>query len=108
MGSGEEDELAQARAEMDKLEAADEVPSDPKDWPSGKAKYITYDVDGDQPYGEGATAKLGPAEVAHQEDGSITVGGEQVDNPDDYRGERIQSDAIDVADSGSAGRERND
>lgn len=80
----------QAAQEMKEFEQADEVPKDPRDWPDGKAKYITYGLEDDSAYGEGTTAKLGPAEVVHGEDGSITVGGEEVDDPSEFKGERIQ------------------
>lgn len=87
------DEFAQenkeAREEMDAFEAADEVPSDLKDWPDGRAKNLTFGSSSDEPYGEGPTAKLGPAAVEHHEDGSVSVGGEQVDDPESYKGEPI-------------------
>jgi hypothetical protein len=83
------DGYAAAEKEMDQLAKADEVPSDPSEWPSGKAKMLTFGAGDDAPYGEGATAKLGPAEVMHLADGSVSVGGEQVDNPEDYKGEPI-------------------
>jgi len=101
-----DDDEDDGRAEMQKLEQADEVPSDPKDWPGGKAKYITFGNEEDDAYGEGATAKLGPAEVEHHTDGSVTVAGEPVDDPDRYKGEPLRGDAIDVADNSSGGRDR--
>jgi hypothetical protein len=84
---GSQADLDNAQEEMDRLEGADEVPSDPRDWPGGRAKFLTFGGgdDGDR-YGEGVTAKLGPAEVAHLQDGSVSVGGELVDNPEDFRG----------------------
>jgi hypothetical protein len=33
--------------------------------------------------------KLGPSEVRHHGDGKVTVGGEEVDDPDEYRGDPI-------------------
>ena len=51
---GAEDAQKAAQEEMKRLEEADEVPSDPKDWPDGEAKFLTFDVDSDEPYGEGA------------------------------------------------------
>jgi len=84
------DEDADARKEIDALAEADEVPSDPRDWPSGKAKFLTLGGSDDgEPYGEGATDKLGPAEVTHHEGGEVSVAGEKVDNPEDYKGEPI-------------------
>ncbi len=38
---------------------------------------------------EKATAKLGASDVRHHEDGTVTVDGEEVDNPDDYKGDPI-------------------
>ena len=84
------DEDEKAHQEMDRLANADELPSDLRKWPGGKAKFLTLGgADDDDPYGEGATAKLGPAEVVHHEGGSVTVAGEQVDNPKDFKGEPI-------------------
>ena len=79
--------------EMREFEQSDEVPRELSDWPSGKAKYVTFGEDSDDAYGEGATEKLGPAEVAHHEDGTVTVAGEQVD-PADYKGEPIKSGVV--------------
>ena len=78
-----------AKEEIKEFEQRDEFPSDPKEWPDGPAKYQTIDGDGEDPYGEGITGKLGPASVEHHEDGSVTVEGEKVDDPDEYKGEPI-------------------
>ncbi|MGZ4276927.1 MAG: hypothetical protein ACXVFK_09450 [Solirubrobacteraceae bacterium] len=78
-----------AKEEIKELEQQDELPTDPKDWPDGPAKYQTIDGDGEDPYGEGITAKLGPASVEHHEDGSVSIDGEKVDNPEDYTGDPI-------------------
>ena len=43
----------------------------------------------DDASGDGATAKLGPANLERHKDGSITIDGEKVENPDDYKGEPI-------------------
>jgi hypothetical protein len=84
-----QDEHDNARDEMDRMEAADSVPSDPRDWPSGKSKFLTFGRGADDRYGDGATAKLGPAEVTHHAGGSVSVSGKLVDNPKDYKGEPI-------------------
>jgi len=78
-----------AKEEIKEFEQRDEFPSDPKDWPDGPAKYQTIDGDGEDPYGEGITGKLGPASVEHHEDGSVTVEGDKVDDPEEYKGEPI-------------------
>ena len=87
------DEHERAAEEMREFEQSEELPADLSDWPTGKAKYITFGESDDEAYGEGATAKLGPAEVAHHEDGSVTVAGEKAD-PDDFKGEPISSGVV--------------
>jgi len=89
-----EEESEQAQKEMKELEEADELPQDPSDWPSGQAKYETFGLD-DDTYGKGVTEKLGPANLERHADGSITIDGKQVDNPDDYKGEPITA-AVDT------------
>jgi hypothetical protein len=74
------------RDTMRELEAGD-VPADIADWPSGPAKFKTYGSD-DEPYGVGLTAKLGPSLRRHA-DGSISIDGKKVDNPEDYKGTPI-------------------
>lgn len=83
-----EEETEEAKEEIEALENGD-LPSDLSEWPSGPAKYETFGSD-DDAYGEGATAKLGPANLARHSDGSITIDGQKVDNPDDYKGEPIK------------------
>jgi hypothetical protein len=85
----EQQDVEQAREEMRKLEQ--EGPPDKlEDWPDGKAKYQTFGgPDGESGYEEGPTSELGPADLRYHEDGSITVDGEEVDNPDEFRGEPI-------------------
>lgn len=83
-----EEESEQAKEEMKKLEEGD-LPSDISEWPSGPAKYETFGMN-DDAYGEGATAKLGPADLKRHKDGSVEVDGKKVDNPEEYKGEPIQ------------------
>jgi len=40
-------------------------------------------------YEDGATSKLGPSNLRHHEDGKVTIDGEEVDDPDEYKGEPI-------------------
>lgn len=84
----------QAVEEMREFEKSGDIPSDLSDWPEGKAKYVTFGENSDEPYGEGPTEKLGPPEVEHHEDGSISVGGEKVDDPSQYKGEPIKSGVV--------------
>jgi hypothetical protein len=85
----EEKQVEEAKEQMSELEEG-EPPKDLADWPGGKAKYLTYGgPDGGESYDDGATSKLGPSSLRHHEDGSVTIEGEEVDDPDEYKGEPI-------------------
>jgi hypothetical protein len=85
----EEEEVEQAKQEMHELEEGD-PPEKLEDWPDGRAKYLTYGgPEGTAGYDEGPTAKLGPSSLEHHADGSVSIEGEKVDNPEDYKGERL-------------------
>jgi len=78
----------EVEAELRRVE--EDPPRNLEDWPSGKAKYKT--MGGPETatgYDEGPTSKLGPSELRYHEDGNVSIGGEHVDNPDDYKGEPI-------------------
>lgn len=90
----EQSEHDRVTDEMTAFEAQDAVPRDPRDWPTGKLSYRTYGNEGDDRYGDGATAKLGPAEVTHHDDGSVSVGGKLVDDPSKYKGKPITGGII--------------
>lgn len=96
-----EEETEKAQEEMRSLEEGD-LPGDISDWPTGPAKYETFGKD-DDAYGDGATEKLGPANLQRHPDGSVTIDGEKVDNPDDYKGDPIAGGADGDSDSGSGG-----
>ena len=84
------EEYEQAQKTMEEWAEKDELPTDLEEWPSDKAKYLTFGGgEGDHGYDEGPEKKLGPSEVRHHEDGKVTVAGEEVDDPDKYRGEPI-------------------
>src|SRR2546423_1427240 len=83
-----EEEAQHAKEEMKRLE--EDPPERLEDWPEGQAKYHTLGgEEHESSYEEAPTAKLGPSDVRHHEDGSVTVGGEKVDNPEDFKGEPI-------------------
>ena len=85
----EEEEVEEAKEVMSELEEG-EPPEDLADWPGGRAKYLTYGgPEGEDGYDDGATQKLGPSSLRHHEDGSVTIEGEEVDDPDEYKGEPI-------------------
>ena len=66
-------------------------PKDLEDWPDDAAKYETFGgPEGEHGYHEGPEEeKLGPSSLRHKEDGGVTIAGEEVDDPDEYKGEPI-------------------
>jgi hypothetical protein len=82
-----EEQREEAQQEIEEMR--ENPPEKLEDWPDGKAKYETLGgPEHDTSYDE-AAGNLGPADVRHYEDGSVTVGGEKVDNPEDYKGDPI-------------------
>jgi hypothetical protein len=89
-------EVEEAKEEIHRLEEGD-PPEDLEDWPSGRAKYLTYGgPEGTAGYDEGPTAKLGPSSLEHHEDGSVTIEGEEVDDPDEYKADEPVRSEVDV------------
>jgi len=85
---GEPNEEEDPAAVVEKLE--DDPPQNLEDWPQGKAKYETFGgPEGEHGYHEGPEENLGPSSVRHLEDGRVTVAGEEVDNPDEYKSEPV-------------------
>jgi hypothetical protein len=83
-----EQEMEQAKEEVQQLE--EDPPDKLEDWPDGKAKYETFGgAEGDHSYADGPETNLGPDSVRHHEDGTVEVGGEEVDDPDEFKGEPI-------------------
>jgi hypothetical protein len=85
-----EEEREQARDKVKELEEGD-PPSDLEDWPDDAAKYETFGgPEGEHGYHEGPEEeKLGPSSLRHGEDGSVKIAGEEVDDPDEYKGDPI-------------------
>ncbi|MEA2413323.1 MAG: hypothetical protein QOC77_3884 [Thermoleophilaceae bacterium] len=83
-----EEEREAARETMEKIE--EDPPKDLEDWPDDAAKYETFGgPEGDHSYEEGPEVKLGPSSLRHHESGAVTIEGEEVDDPDEYKGEPI-------------------
>jgi hypothetical protein len=83
-----EEERDNAKEKMQSLE--ENPPEKLEDWPDDAAKYETFGgPEGEESYDESVTSKLGPSSLRHHEDGKVTVEGEEVDNPDEYKGEPI-------------------
>ena len=78
----------EAQAKVDALEG--DPPENIEEWPDDEAKYKTFGgPEGGSSYEEGPTSELGPSGVRHHDDGSVTVDGEKVDNPEDFKGDPI-------------------
>jgi hypothetical protein len=85
-----EHEQATEDAKKEVQELEDDPPEKLEDWPEGKAKYETFGgKEGEHSYAEGPEQNLGPDSVRHHEDGSVEVGGEKVDDPEEFKGEPI-------------------
>ena len=83
-----EEEREKAREKMDEIEK--DPPADLEDWPDDAAKYETFGgPEGEHSYEEGPETKLGPSSLRHHESGAVTIEGEEVDDPDQYKGEPI-------------------
>jgi hypothetical protein len=52
--------------------------------------------EGDHGYEEGPEAKLGPSGLRHHEDGQVSIDGELVDDPSQYKGEPIPGGPTDT------------
>jgi hypothetical protein len=83
-----EEEREKAREKMEEIE--ENPPENLEDWPDDAAKYETFGgPEGDHSYEEGPETKLGPSSLRHHESGEVTIEGEEVDDPDQYKGEPI-------------------
>lgn len=68
----------------------EDPPTDLSEWPSDEAKYTTFGGgEGDHGYDEGPERNLGPSGLRHHEDGSVSIDGEPVDDPQRFKGEPI-------------------
>jgi hypothetical protein len=85
----------------------EDLPSDLTEWPDDQAKYQTFGgPEGEHGYDEGPETKLGPSEVRHFEDGHVTVGGDEADDPDEYKGPPIPGGPTDPEAPELAGEQR--
>jgi hypothetical protein len=81
-----EEQLDQQMEQIEK-----DPPQKLEDWPDGPAKYKTFGgPEGDHSYEEGPERQLGPSGVRRHEDGSVTVDGEEVENPEDFKQEALE------------------
>jgi hypothetical protein len=85
-----EEEREQAKETMEKLEQ-EGAPDKLEDWPDDAAKYETFGgPEGQHSYHEGPEEEqLGPSSLRHHEGGEVTIEGEKVDDPDEYKSDPI-------------------
>ncbi|MEA2421808.1 MAG: hypothetical protein QOF55_907 [Thermoleophilaceae bacterium] len=97
-GDEQSDESRKAQDKAEERESAKEkmkeIEEDPpenlEDWPDDAAKYETFGgPEGQHSYEEGPEVKLGPSSLRHHEEGKVTIEGEEVDDPDKYKGDPI-------------------
>ncbi|HEV2075021.1 MAG TPA: hypothetical protein VGR10_02170 [Thermoleophilaceae bacterium] len=105
-GEGESDAAAdeeeQVKQEMEQIE--DDPPRNLDDWPQGKAKYETFGgPEGEHGYHEGPETKLGPSSLRHHEGGDVSIEGEKVDDPEEYKGEPVPGGPTDPNSPDQAG-----
>ncbi len=95
---GQSEESKKAQEALERHEAAkekikdleDDPPKKLEDWPDDESKYLTFGGgEGDHGYDEGPERKLGPSSLEHVEGGGVRIEGEDVENPDDYKGDPI-------------------
>ena len=81
-----EEELDQQMRQIEK-----DPPEDLEDWPGGAAKYKTFGgPEGDHSYEEGPERQLGPSGLRRHDDGSVTVEGEEVEHPEEFKRESLE------------------
>ncbi len=82
------EEEEEAKQKIKELE--ENPPERLEDWPDDKAKYETFGgAEGNESYDESVTRKLGPSSLRHREDGSVEIEGEEVDDPEEFKGDPI-------------------
>jgi hypothetical protein len=97
-----EEETEQAKEKVKELE--ENPPDKLEDWPDDKAKYETFGgPEGEHSYEDGPEAQLGPSSLRHHEEGKVTVEGDEVDDPDEYKGEPIPGGPTDAKTPASYG-----
>jgi hypothetical protein len=95
---------------VDKMKELEENPPEKlEDWPDDQTKYQTFGgPEGHHGYDEGPEQKLGPSSLRHEEGGGVTIEGEEVDDPEEYKGEPIPGGPTDPNAPTDAGEDDDD
>jgi hypothetical protein len=100
-----EEKHERARKKMEEIEQ--NPPDKLEDWPDDEAKYETFGGSEDQSgYDEQHEEALGEHSVRHHDDGKVEVKGEEVDNPDEYKGDPIPGGPTDPEAPAQPGEEK--
>src|SRR4051794_13300326 len=94
-------EMSEQEIDERMAELEENPPKKLEDWPTERElRNRTFGgSEGDHGYEEGPEAKLGPSSLNHHPDGRVTIDGEEVDNPEDYKSDPIPGGPTDT-DSG--------
>src|SRR3954454_25231949 len=102
-----EEKHERAKEKMEEIEQ--NPPEKLEDWPDDEAKYETFGGSEDQSeYDERHEKALGEHSVRHHGDGKVEVKGEEVDNPDEYKGDPIPGGPPDPDAAAMPGEEKKD
>jgi hypothetical protein len=103
-----DERMSEEEIERRMKELEEDPPEKLEDWPKERdLRMQTFGGrEGTHGYDEGIEQKLGPSDLRHHEDGSVTIEGEEVDDPEQYKGEPIRTVADDP--EGRAEREAED
>jgi hypothetical protein len=102
----EEEQREEAQETMKRFEE-EGPPDNIEDWPTDKAKYETFGgSEGDHSYAEGPEEEhLGPSSLRHHEDGRVSIAGDEVDDPDEYKSDPIPGGPTDESTGDAPGED---
>jgi hypothetical protein len=105
----EEEEREEAKEKMRKFEE-EGAPDKLEDWPTDKSKYETFGgSEGQHSYAEGPEEEqLGPSSLRHHEDGRVSIAGEEVDDPEEYKSDPIPGGPTDERAPDAPGEDADD
>jgi hypothetical protein len=86
-----EQKLSDEEIERRMNELEENPPKKLEDWPKERElRQKTFGGrEGDHGYEDGPESKLGPSSLHHHEDGSVTIDGEPVDDPSEFKSDPI-------------------
>jgi hypothetical protein len=91
-----QEQTEQAKQKVRELE--ENPPEKLEDWPDDKAKYETFGgPEGQHSYEDGPERQLGPSSLRHREGGKVEIEGDEVDDPEQYKGDPIPGGPTDPA-----------